>query len=233
MPASISLILPYWDRQQATVRALDCLATHYAEMDLEVIVVDDGSPAPFQPPSLPLRLRVIRLPGKVVPRNPCVPFNVGVAACAGDYIAISNAEILHRAPVLPQLLEEVVRGGPTTYATAACWDPEVSRWHAHSDRQPLLADRTEIRMPSGSQYHFLGVMSRDLWNLCGGFDEEYRDGAGYDDNDLLMRLGRACARFVLRDDLVVEHPRRGARAPWTASMYARNREMFIRKWGAR
>lgn len=229
----ISLILPYWDRQQATLRALDCLATHYAGLDLEVIVVDDGSPAPFRAPSLPLNLRVIRMPDKDAPRNPCVPFNVGVAAAEGDYIAISNAEILHRAPVLQQLLDEAMRGGPMTYATAACWDAEKCRWHAHSTRQPLLADRTEILMPAGSQYHFLGVMSRALWDLAGGFDEEFRDGAGYDDNDLLMQLGRAGARFVLRDDLVVEHPRVGARAAWTAPMYARNRELFVQKWSRR
>lgn len=233
MSALISLILPYWDRPQATLRALDCLATHYAELDLEVIVVDDGSPVPFRGPSLPLTLRVIRMPDKLAPRNPCVPFNVGVAAATGKYIAISNAEIMHRAPVLQQLLDEVVHGGTMTYATAACWDPEKSRWHAHSSRQPLLADRTEIMMPAGSQYHFLSVMSRELWNLCGGFDEDFRDGAGYDDNDLLMRLGRAGARFVLRDDLVVEHPRAGARAAWTAPMYARNRELFVQKWSPR
>lgn len=229
----LSLVLPYWNRQQATLRALDRLATLYAGLDLEVIVVDDGSPERFRAPSLPLRLRVIRMPDKAEPRNPCVPFNVGVAASEGEFIAISNAEILHRAPVLEQLLEEVRVGGAMTYATAACWDPEVCRWHAHSTRQPLLADRTEIMMPAGSQYHFLGVMSRELWTLCGGFDEEYRDGAGYDDNDLLMRLGIIGARFVLRDDLVVEHPRAGARAAWTAPMYARNRELFVQKWSAR
>jgi len=228
----LSLILPYWDRQQATARALDRLATLYAGLDLEVIVVDDGTPVPFREPAVPLRVRTIRMAHKLEPKNPCAPFNFGVSAAEGDYIAISNPEILHRQPVLEHLLAEVRHGGQKTYAIAACWAPETSRWHAHSSRTPLYADRTNILMPPGAQYHFLAVMSRALWELAGGFDEEYRDGAGYDDNDFLMRLASVGARFVMRDDLVVEHPRAGAHALWTAPMYTRNRELFLRKWGA-
>lgn len=225
----ISVVLPYWDRKHATDKALARMADLYPRLYFEVIVVDDGSPEPYIAPDVRFPVRVIRLEAKTSPKNPCIPINVGVAASVGDIVAISNPEILHRGPVLPQLRDEV-QAGHMTYAIAACWAPETNRWHAHSTRTPLYADRTEIVMPKGAQYHFLSMMRRTLWDKSGGFDESYRDGAGYDDNDFLMKLDRAGAHFVMRDDLVVDHPRNGARAKWTPEMFLRNRALFVSKW---
>ena len=76
----------------------------------------------------------------------------------------------------------------------------------------------------------MAMMHRSLWDAAGGFDEEYRRGAGYDDPDFVLRLHRAGAKFLIRDDLVVEHVRQGAHAAWAPGMYVRNREIFMRKW---
>src|SRR4051812_48020293 len=100
----ISLILPYWERQQATDDALCLMAKHYMDLDLEIIIVDNGSPVPYDKPTLlPLDIQVIRLPFKTQPKNPCAPFNAGVRASRGKYIALSNPEILHTEPVLAQM----------------------------------------------------------------------------------------------------------------------------------
>jgi hypothetical protein len=227
---TLSLILPFWNRAQATDVALKRMGELYAEFDMEVVIVDDGSePAYYVPPGLPFRARVIHLPTKREPLNPCLPINIGVASTSGEHIAISNPEILHRFAVLPRMVQALATAD---YIAAACWCPDTRRWHAHSSRDPLYADNTSIRMPAGAQYHFLAVLARSSWQACGGFDPEYRDGAGYDDNDFLMRLDRAGARFVVRDDLVVDHSRNGARAEWTREMYARNRAIFESKWAA-
>jgi glycosyltransferase involved in cell wall biosynthesis len=59
----ISLILPYWNRQEATDAALCRMSELYIDLDLEVIVVDDGSPKPYiEPTLLPLDIQVVRLP---------------------------------------------------------------------------------------------------------------------------------------------------------------------------
>lgn len=338
----ISLILPYWDRKDATERSLLRMAALYQFLDIEVIVVDDGSPKPFTfKDRLPFELKIIRLPTKNIPLNPCVPFNRGVDAAKGKYIAISNPEILHRYPVLQELSEAADAGGIDAYVTAACWCPEQERWHAHStvrrsdsndvgsylpivprftssmvtspdeqiddmrlrkqeagrpenvsilpckidegiqentsfdgrtkekrqlpqlcsgvsearetDSATLSALRRydepnaspELRqaianrmaLPSLSsgatfqaQYHFLSLMRRELWDKVGGFDEDYRQGHGYDDPDFVLRLHRSGARFIMRDDLVVEHPRKGARAKWDATGFERNRAIFMSKW---
>lgn len=227
----ISLILPYWNRQAAADLSLALMARHYADLALEVIVVDDGSTPPYQAPAaLPFPVRVVRLPTKAAPMNPCTPINAGAAIAQGEYIALSNPEILHESPVLPAMLDEAQRGGPLTYVLAACWDPERKRWHCHTSNKRSDSGDVGSYLPAGADYHFMALMHRSLWEAAGGFDEDYRDGAGYDDPDFVRRLHRAGASFVIRDDLVVTHPRHGARAGWTPAMFTRNRMIFKQKW---
>lgn len=213
----ISLILPYWQRQQAAVAGLESLARHYAGLDLEVIVVDDGSPDPFVVPPLPIRIRLLRLPSKATTMSPCVPINRGVSLATGDIIALSSVEMLHISPVLSEMRDELLRVGSLGYVSAAVWAPESHCWHVHTSlgRPPL---------------NFMTMMHRSLWDASGGFDEDYREGMAFEDDDFLNRLKRVGARFVIRDDLVIHHPRKGAKAKYEPEQHARNRLLFAKKW---
>ncbi len=222
----LSLVMPYWERQAAADASLDAMARLYAGLDMEIVLVDDGSPVPYVPPSgLPWPLRVIRLPRKPGPLCPCAPFNRGVAEARGEVIGITNPENLHTRPVLQEMLAELA-GRPKAYVMAGCRLGKT--WHAH--RTVAGAVVCGVPMPRNGVFHFLTMMHRGLWDAVGGFDEDYRDGAGYEDPDLLLRLQRAGAEFVLRDDLVVEHVRDGARAKWRPEQWARNKKLFERKW---
>lgn len=222
----LSLVMPYWQRRAATDAALASMAAHYRDLNMEVVIVDDGSPEPYHAPAgLPWRVSVVRMPPKTGPLNPCTPFNRGVEFARGDVIGISNPENLHIRPVLGDLLGEL-EGKPNAYVMAGCRCGDT--WHAH--RSVAGIEVCGIRMPENGVYHFLAVMNRGLWDRAGGFDEDYRDGAGYDDPDLLLRLQRAGAEFVLRDDLVVEHIRENARAQWRPEQWERNKRVFQHKW---
>lgn len=225
----LSLILPYWKRQEATDESLRMMEKHYSGMDLEIVIVDDGSPEPFVRPDLKLDIKTIYLPKKSGPLDPCTPYNVGVRASKGNLIALSNPEIRHDFPVLQDMVEEVEKD-PLNYVMAACWCPEQHRWHCHSSREHRNDNDVGRYLPEGAGYHFMSMMDRSLWDKCGGFDEDYRQGAGYDDPDLVLRLHKAGAKFVMRDDLVVEHSRSKAHAAWTKEMFARNRAIFMSKW---
>lgn len=233
----ISLILPYWDRQKAANHAFALLAKHYHELDLEVIVIDDGNAIPFVvPEGMPFPVRVIRMPLKVTPKTTCTLFNRAAEIARGEILALSCIEMLHKKPVLQEMLDEIGRGNESTYVIAAVWAPDDrrghGRWHVHS----TLANGAivhGVQMPKGAHYHFMTMMTRALWDRTGGIDEDYRDGAGYDDADFVLRLQRAGACFVLRDDLVIEHPRKDARSAWTDEMFERNKQIFIAKWGGR
>lgn len=220
----ISVILPYWKRPEVTHRSLVLYQKHYeGVLDFEVILVDDGS-HDFDA-SYPW-LRIEKLPKKETAKNPCVPINHGVRVSKGNIIVLSNPEILHNSPVLPQMLEELQRMGEMGYVLAACWYELDKKWHCRSD---LVADgwHHNIRQPKGSGFHFCGMMYRSLWDKTGGFDEAYRDGWCYDDPDFVNRVAKAGGVFKVRDDLVVEHIREGALANWNLPD---NRNIFEAKW---
>lgn len=213
----ISLILPYWQRQQSANAALALLARAYSGLDLEVIVVDDGDPVPFVAPDVALNIRVLRLPEKAFTMSPCVPINRGVQASAGEIIALSCPEMLHTAPVLGALRDELLRRDERTCVSAAVWAPESRCWHVH----------TSLKRPP---LNFMTMMHRRLWDRAGGFDEQYREGMAFEDADFVKRLEKVGTRFVIRDDLVIQHPRKGAKAKYRPEQHERNRLLFEEKW---
>lgn len=219
----ISLILPYWERQEAADRALLWMWRSYADLDLEIIVVDDGSLTPFRHNLriAPFRnLRVIRLPSKPGPKSPVTCWNEGVRAARGDIVVLSCIEIQHTTPILKALTKDLA---PDEYRMAAAWCPEYQSWHTHSSVQVP-------ECPKGTGLGFCAALHKDLYWKAGGFDEDYREGAGYEDRDFIHRLTKAGARFVHRDDLVVVHPKSGATIQWGAEKFARNETLFNTKW---
>lgn len=217
----ISLILPYWDRQQAADKALTLLAQTYSGVDLEVVIVDDGSG--FVRPDVDLNIKLVTLPAKSVPKCPTTAWNAGVAAATADLIVLSCIEILHEQPVLEQMAQAVREMGPDGYVLAAAWCPEHNAWHCHSTVP--VPD-----CPDGSGIAFCAALHRSLFVKAGGFDEDYREGAGYEDRDFVLRLHRAGAQFVIRDDLVVTHPKSGATIPWEPGGFEKNEALFYSKW---
>lgn len=226
----ISILLPYWERQEATNASLKLMAKHYQDLPLEVIIIDDGNKIPFEKPEVDLDIQVVRLPTKSFPLNSSVPYNAGFKASKGEFIALSSPEMLHVEPVLGAMRAEVKVGGPNAYVLASCWSDEQNRWHCHSSKVRPSVNDVGGWLPEGSDYHFMSMMHRELYEKAGGFDEDYRGGAGYEDPDFVRRLSKVGARFVRRDDLTVIHPRKGAHVKWPTPMLTKNRRLFLSKW---
>jgi len=221
----LSVILPYWRRAPAALAALALYDKHYADkLDFEVILVDDGS----HDVQVEYKwLRILRLPKKDLPKNPCVPINRGVEAAKGEVLVISPVEIRHNTSILPQMLEELVNIGQNGYVLAAAWYEADQKWHCHSH---LTADgyHENIKQPKGSGFHFCAMLNRSLWDKAGGFDEEYREGSYYEDPDWVNRLAKVGALFKIRDDLVVEHVRDHEPVNWVGRDV--NQKLFQSKW---
>lgn len=229
-PGKISVILPYWERPKALCDGLFSLSKHYRDdreirPDLEVIVVDDGSP------TLPARdvvgkggsgelgfaVKLIELPIKQGPLNPCTPINRGVAESDGEFIVLTNPEITHRSPLLWEMRETIQKLGPKTYAHAAVWGLQSASWHTHS----IL----------NNAYHFLCMMHRSLWDEAGGFNEAYREGYCFDDPDWLQRTLKAGAKIVWLDHLIADHDQGGDAKHWRPrEEWNRNESLFHSLW---
>jgi hypothetical protein len=121
---------------------------------------------------------------------------------------------------MQQELEGIGRHG---YVLASAWCPESNEWHCHSS----------IRTPRnvwGTGLSFFGMMYKDMFFRAGGFDERYREGAGYEDNDFINRMLAAGVEFKIRDDLKVIHPKTDARITWPHGAFQKNEAIFYDKW---
>lgn len=193
---------------------------------MEIVIVDDGSPEPPRLGEYPWSVRVVTLPQKKEPMCPCVPCNIGVSLARGDAVLLTGPEIIHRTPILQGMRAKLGELGPKGYVSAAVWG---GWWYCHSRLMP--PDKAVGRAPSpkGAALHFCAMLHKDFFNEVGGFDEQYRNGAGFDDNDFLWSLDRAGAKFAICDDLIADHipcPR----CEWPEGGFGRNQAIFKAKW---
>ncbi len=215
---TLSVVMPYWDRQDQLTRAMRLYERLYVDEIDELIVCDDGTPEPAT--VLPW-VTLVRLPRKPLPLNPCVPINRAVAVSTGDVIVLTTPEIEHRERVLPDMLKLLEHGDD--YVVSPCFDA-VRGWLAGPKCDYSRGGRLPV--PDGSHFHFLAVFRRSLWDKAGGFDERYRHGQGCDDNDWLWRLHEVGARFKTSDTVVYHN--HGVGLEWGLP---HNRELLRATWG--
>lgn len=218
----ISIIMPFWKRQEQANRTLETYARFYQGWKFEVIVIDDGSPEPFK--SDFDFVKVIRFPEKDTALNPCVPFNEGVRQAKGDVLVLTNPECTPRTPFLRPMFQQLEVLGPQGYVAACCWSVDTNRWYVH----PSVNRYGKVPLPEDGHFHMCAMLYRNFYEAIGGFDESYRLGAGYDDNDLLKTLEKHKARFYLGMDWIVDHHQ--ARSLWPSGAHERNEEIFLNKW---
>jgi hypothetical protein len=216
----ISVCMPYWQRQAELDRSLAAYARIYPGMGLEISIADDGSPQAVVAPDC----IVTRLPAKVLGLNPCVPINAAVRASSGDVIVLTNPEVEHREDVftaMHALLEHA-----DDYVTVACRDVN-GMWLAGPEVDYTTHGRLPV--PAGAHFHFCAMLTRELFDRVGGFDEAYRHGRSCEDNDWLWSLESAGARFRTAPGTVWHH-----QTPHSyQGVHATNRDRLVSKWGHR
>lgn len=219
--------MPYWNRPRELERSLASYAKVYPDLDIEFSICDDGSSPALQHTSFGANAHKVwltALPPKADARNPCVPINRAVRNCTNDLIVLTNPETEHRERVLDQMLDAWT--GPNDYVIAGCRDTTHGAWYAGEGRS-----MTGALAPPGIQYHFCVLFHRDLFERLGGFDEDYRDGHGYDDNDWAWRLHAVGDVNVKYVPGVVWHVRQiMQRSLWRGPQLLRNEALLRKKW---
>lgn len=214
----ISIAMPYWQRQAELDRSLNAYRSVYGDrLALEISIADDGSPDPVSAPEC----IVTSLPKKTIGLNPCVPINVSVRASSGDVVVLTNPEIEHREDVFTGML--AMLEGPNDYVTVSCRDVN-GMWLAGPEVDYTKNGRLPV--PQGAHFHFCAMLTRELFERVGGFDEGYRNGRACEDNDWLWSLEDAGARFRLAPGTVwhrfTPHPFKGT--------HESNRSRLFSKW---
>jgi glycosyltransferase involved in cell wall biosynthesis len=202
----LSVIVPTFDRADPTARAVRSVLAQ-DDVDLEVVVVDDASPAPFAFDGDP-RVVVVRLErnsGAAAARN------AGVAASQADWIAFLDSDDVWTPGSLRARLD----------AARAAGEPDRTIWGAgfidvwpdgrHIARMPVAsADPVALASGCWSCPGSTALFSRTAWRQSGGQNAALRR---LEDYDWLLRWGALGGRLEIAPIVAAEITRGGRAAP--------------------
>lgn len=211
----ISIVSPYYNRKPELYRTLKSLTVSYVK-DFEYIVVDDASDPDHRLEDLHNEFSFLKLI-RVEPKdkfylNPCIPYNMGIAAATGDFIILQSPECFHIGDVLGHVIYNIQ---PNQYLVFACYslDPKATialdtvnyaagvsvYFDALSAIGTVSKDSCESAAGryntwfAHSEYrpcmfNFLVALTMEDMRSLGGFNEAFYDGHSYDDTEFASRV---------------------------------------------
>jgi hypothetical protein len=206
-----SILIPYINRAKEFRMALSTYAIRYSDNrdDFEFVIVEDGknwcNPTLTQEltdiiDEYPM-LNIVRCPG-ISSMNPSCHFNQATKIARGKYLIVTNPETMATSDVFGLLDNEPAID--TSYILASCMNVEdvvikngMATWKFLEWYQHSVFKNTRL--------HFFSVISKELYEQVGGFDEEYTKGIGFEDNDFANNLILNNIPFVYRDDISTAH----------------------------
>ena len=200
-PASV--IVPYYEAPRELARTLAALERQTYPRDLfEVLIVDDGSRTPLEPPRpLPLDVKVVRQERRGFGRARAR--NAGAGAAAHDLLLFLDQDMLPEAGWLAaharwhHAAGDILTQGPYAYVDAAGVEPSAIRGRPGSLCElfagrpadgsfvaPHLARTRELTTRDDDLFRIastgnLGV-GRAFFEMLGGFDESFTRWGGED-----------------------------------------------------
>jgi glycosyltransferase involved in cell wall biosynthesis len=152
----ISTVIPAYNGQEFLDAALASIQAQQ-HADQEVLLVDDGSPIPLNPPAF---VRCIRQPHQGAP----AAYNRGIREARGEFLAFLNIDDMWEPGHLQRL------------QAALLANPEAGI--AQGRMRQLCGDR--ISAPYRMPYIQSCLFRRQVFELCGGLDESMALGEDYD-----------------------------------------------------
>ena len=218
MPLSASVVVVAYDMAREVPRTLQSLAPGYQQgvtaADYEVIVVDNGSPAPLEPALLaafPGRLRSARI--DPAPPTPARAANLGIEMAESDFVGLlidgarmASPGLLARALLARRLAPRVIVAtlgfhlgdGRHMDAAGAGYDQAAedallaqSGWE--HDGYGLFAISTLAASSARGWFAPMGesnglFMAKSMWQELGGLSEQFTlPGGGLSNHDLYRR----------------------------------------------
>lgn len=137
----------------------------------------------------------------LVSRNPCIPNNIAVRQSTGDFIILTCPEIYHVNNVIERLTTPLFsRSKLVTTSDGVYFDTKND---IVQDLPTIHIERAEY-FPDRSCYPFCMGMQKSIFMDLGGYDEDFADVYGAEDDDFIWRLKRfGC--WSMRTDAKVVH----------------------------
>jgi GT2 family glycosyltransferase len=233
-----SVVIPVHGKARLTRSCLEWLARDVdADPEVEVIVVDDGSPDDTR--RVVEEAGWVRLVSHEQPAGFAAACNDGAAAASGDYVLFLNNDTEGR----PRWLERLVAYADAVPEAAAVGAKLLYRdnsvQHAGivfaQDLMPrhvyrgFPADHPAVARSRPFQAVTAAclLVRRRVFDHIGGFDRDYANG--FEDVDLCLRLGQAGHGVHLCVDSVLVHDEAATRGEDTAG-FRRNADRYLERW---
>ncbi len=201
MIEGISIVMAYHNRRTQLIRTLNSIdKTNYNKNKIQIIIVNDNSSEEHSINDLndkfDLDIFVINIPKKQKKWvNSCVPYNIGFNHIKYDKVIIQNPECYHNGDILSYTDKNLT---DKNYFSFGCYSLNYDETNNDKyDHIELLDKKFDTVCSSGwynhdkhrpSYYHFCSAITKDNLKELNGFDEDYKDGIGWDDNEILHRI---------------------------------------------
>lgn len=225
-----SILMPYYDRHSQLDETLRSFVQYQTRNDFEIVLIEDDKNVMDKLKHDALvktlshysySITHLRYPFSLI--NPAPMFNMAAKVAQGQFLILTSPECKHETNILAGLDEEFEKN-VRCYVICACQsltrEGGFHMWYQHSIHRNAC-------------YHFCSAISKLSYNNVGGFDESYRNGYCFDDDDLRDSIKRIGIPFIVRDDLLVSHQwhNKGYRPSNWRQLWDRNKRIYESKFG--
>ena len=238
-PPTVSIIIPVFNKCDLTMQCLQALAESTTKTAHEIIVVDNASAD-----ATPQRLAEIRAANLRVIRNEtnrgfAGACNQGAAAARGKFFLFLNNDTIPVQGWLEPLVDEMrananvamagskllYESGLVQHAGVAFARETRSPFHPH--RLLRMDDpRVNVRRELQAVTAACVLVRPKVFQDCGGFKEDYRNG--YEDLDLCLEIRKRGGVIVYQPKSIVIHLE--SQTPGRMKFDNENRALFFSRW---
>jgi len=170
---------------------------------VHVHVADDGSPDNLSAALAGLLGKEDRLLRHPTNRGRSAACNTAAAGGTGEIVAVLDADCRYADPdTLARLLGHFERGADVVLGTVTATGDGFWARYARDVARARIARARRAGVWHMTTANF--AIRRHRFEALGGFAEAYSQ-YGFEDRDLLIRLSRTDARFVVTEDVAVDH----------------------------
>lgn len=203
---ALSVIIPTYGRAEQTARAVRSALTQ--DVDLEVVVVDDGSRAPIGLGVDDVRVQMIRLERNV---GAAGARNAGVAIARARWISFLDSDDVWTPRSLQSRFDAARASGDVATTIWAAGFADVWPDGRRFVRIPQASARiTDFVSGCWSCPGSTALLSREAWERSGGQDPALRR---LEDFDWLIRWGKSGGRLAVHRGVAAEISRGGRVCP--------------------
>ena len=209
-----SILMPYYKRELHLNNTLVSFLQYYNNRnDYEVLILEDRKNVNDEKEHKLLINLINKFKDKINIKhyetnfpgvNPCLSFNYGAKQASGEFLIITNPECFHDTDILKGMDLEF-ENSKNVYVVCDCLAIKCNTYINNYKEMKYESYAWYEHKTFNRNLHFCTGISKENYNKIDGFDENYRFGRGYDDDDFRNAIIKHKIPIINRDDLLVLH----------------------------